>query len=276
MKSSIRPIIYRVSFLFLFLVYAPSVYANPPPALDALASSPVIFTVTLSNGSTNADVTALQHILTDKGFYTGPITGHFGLLTAIAVEKFQTTHVIAANGIVGPLTRKALNNLDPNLATSPTITPTPQSSVTQSQLDTQLNALRELIISSTGNLANTLSSGGGGPIQNVYQEIANSQKIDSLANTTITNPTITGGTTCVTPQQFAAMVAASGQLASPSPTVAPAPSDIQATSTTAIATSTPPDSNSLQNVASTTPDSMASSTRPIDDNTPIGTTTPTR
>ena len=152
------------------------------------------FAGTLSSGSTSSDVTALQTLLTEQGFYAGPITGHFGLLTSTAVEKFQKAHGITANGIVGPLTRKALNNLDPttnataNSAITLTTTPA-QSFVTQADLDTQLNALRTFIISSTGKL----SSGSGGPIANVYQEIANSQKIDNLANVTITNPTITGG-----------------------------------------------------------------------------------
>ncbi len=40
---------------------------------------------------------------------------------------------------------------------------------------------------------NGLSSGGGGSITNVYQQIASSQRIDNLSGTRITNPTITGG-----------------------------------------------------------------------------------
>ena len=80
--------------------------------------------------------------------------------------------------------------------------------------------------------------------------------------------TLCVGTTCVTPQQFQAMVAASGQIASPPPIVAPAASDVQATSTNA--TSTLTDSNSLQSdvASTTTPDTLSDSTD-IASSTPV-------
>ncbi len=63
----------------------------------------------LNIGSQDAQVTALQQRLTADGFYSGPITGYFGALTKIAVQKFQSAHGITAKGYVGPSTRAALN-----------------------------------------------------------------------------------------------------------------------------------------------------------------------
>ncbi|MDR3582161.1 MAG: peptidoglycan-binding domain-containing protein [Candidatus Pacebacteria bacterium] len=67
------------------------------------------FTSFLSTGSTGTQVTNLQNYLTQKGFYSGPVTGYFGSLTAVAVAKYQTAHGISAVGYVGPGTRAALN-----------------------------------------------------------------------------------------------------------------------------------------------------------------------
>ncbi|HEX4104492.1 MAG TPA: peptidoglycan-binding protein [Candidatus Paceibacterota bacterium] len=67
------------------------------------------FTQFLGVGSENADVTALQQYLTNKGFYTGPITGFYGTETEAAVEQYQSAHGIDPVGYVGPSTRAALN-----------------------------------------------------------------------------------------------------------------------------------------------------------------------
>jgi hypothetical protein len=68
-----------------------------------------VFTLFLSAGSTGTQVTDLQNYLTAKGFYSGPVTGYFGTLTAAAVKKYQTAHGISSVGYVGPGTRAALN-----------------------------------------------------------------------------------------------------------------------------------------------------------------------
>jgi hypothetical protein len=73
------------------------------------ATSLYDFTTFLGVGSTGAAVTALQRQLTADGFYAGPITGTYGLLTEAAVEKFQSAHGISPKGYVGPGTRAALN-----------------------------------------------------------------------------------------------------------------------------------------------------------------------
>ena len=67
------------------------------------------FTESLSAGSQDAQVTALQERLAALGFYSGPITGFYGTLTEDAVMKYQTAHGIAPVGYVGPSTRTALN-----------------------------------------------------------------------------------------------------------------------------------------------------------------------
>lgn len=67
------------------------------------------FTEFLGVGSENAQVTELQQYLTEKGFYSGPITGYFGSETEEAVMKYQAAHGIEQAGYVGPGTRAALN-----------------------------------------------------------------------------------------------------------------------------------------------------------------------
>lgn len=68
------------------------------------------FTGFLSLNSKGAEVTLLQQKLTALGFYSGDITGFYGLLTQQAVMKYQTAHGITATGYVGPSTRAALNS----------------------------------------------------------------------------------------------------------------------------------------------------------------------
>lgn len=62
-----------------------------------------IFTKTLRFGSRGIDVKKLQEKLNVK------IDGIFGSITQNAVEKFQSSHGLVPDGIVGPLTNKELN-----------------------------------------------------------------------------------------------------------------------------------------------------------------------
>ncbi|MGC9599104.1 MAG: peptidoglycan-binding domain-containing protein [Minisyncoccia bacterium] len=79
---------------------------------QVLGAAAFNFTMTLSLGSRNGDVTALQTLLTEQGFYTGPITGYFGPLTQAAVKAFQQKYGMSATGLVGSLTRAQLNGLN--------------------------------------------------------------------------------------------------------------------------------------------------------------------
>lgn len=53
----------------------------------------------------NNEVILLQQFLTEKGFYTGPITGNFYELTEAAVKRFQSAAGVPATGYFGPLSR---------------------------------------------------------------------------------------------------------------------------------------------------------------------------
>jgi peptidoglycan hydrolase-like protein with peptidoglycan-binding domain len=63
---------------------------------------------TLQLGSSGQAVTNLQNRLRTLGFYTGPVTGYYGDLTAAAVRDFQRSRGIQVNGIAGPQTQTAL------------------------------------------------------------------------------------------------------------------------------------------------------------------------
>ena len=78
-------------------------------AVGANTAPTTVFTEFLGVGSQNAQVTALQQQLTRDGFFSGPVSGYYGVLTEAAVEKFQTAHGISPKGYIGPSTRAALN-----------------------------------------------------------------------------------------------------------------------------------------------------------------------
>ncbi|MHB1089446.1 MAG: hypothetical protein ACYC19_11885, partial [Acidimicrobiales bacterium] len=66
------------------------------------------------------------------------------------------------------------------------------SKSTSESYDALQKQIADLSISVNNRFAG-LSFGGGGNVTNIYQQIANSQRIDQLHNTVINNPTIHGG-----------------------------------------------------------------------------------
>ena len=58
---------------------------------------------TLAIGSTGANVTSLQHLLTSRGYSTAA-DGDFGSGTKAAVQAFQRSRGLTADGIAGPTT----------------------------------------------------------------------------------------------------------------------------------------------------------------------------
>jgi Putative peptidoglycan-binding domain-containing protein len=66
-------------------------------------------TKTLTQGSSGSAVTQLQTDLTTLGFYTNKIDGSFGPKTYNAVVNFQKSQGLKTDGIVGPITKAALN-----------------------------------------------------------------------------------------------------------------------------------------------------------------------
>ncbi|MCA0172784.1 peptidoglycan-binding protein [Bacillus sp. RAR_GA_16] len=64
---------------------------------------------TLYNGMSNSDVTELQNVLDDKGYFDyHTATGYFGNITEDGVRDFQRSAGIGVDGIVGPQTVSAL------------------------------------------------------------------------------------------------------------------------------------------------------------------------
>ena len=114
---------------------------------------------TLTLGSTGEAVTALQNILSEQGFFSGPITGYFGKITQGAVKAFQSAHGISPIGIVGPQTRAALNSLNSNGGMTDSARQTLIALLMQKlqQLYAQIAALTSTSTTSTSTTATTTS-----------------------------------------------------------------------------------------------------------------------
>jgi peptidoglycan hydrolase-like protein with peptidoglycan-binding domain len=91
------------------------------------SSAGFTFSVYLSPGSQGEGVTQLQTLLSKQGFFSGAPSGYYGPLTTAAVKKFQAAHGLDQLGVVGPLTRAALNASFSGSQTQ-TATSTPASS----------------------------------------------------------------------------------------------------------------------------------------------------
>ena len=81
-------------------------------------------------------VVQIQTVLTEYGYYTGPIDGDYGANTQAAVEKLQTDLGVTADGRFGAETVDAFNKavadgtLKPVTATTPTTTTTTSATST--------------------------------------------------------------------------------------------------------------------------------------------------
>lgn len=67
------------------------------------------FVTLMKMGLRGAEVTELQTLLKELGYYKGPITGYFGPLTRSALMAYQRAHGIEATGNVGVKTLASLN-----------------------------------------------------------------------------------------------------------------------------------------------------------------------
>lgn len=99
------------------------------------------FTQTLQVGSQGNEVKLLQDTLRNEGVFNQISTGYFGTMTKTAVIAFQKKYGILQTGIVGPLTRNKLNNLNNT---------TMNVSMTQAGNYTSLIAFTVLILNNNG------------------------------------------------------------------------------------------------------------------------------
>lgn len=87
-------------------------------------------------------VIQIQTVLTEYGYYTGPIDGDYGANTQAAVKKLQTDLGVTADGRFGAETVDAFNKavadgtLEPVAATTPTTTSTTTTTTTTSTTPT--------------------------------------------------------------------------------------------------------------------------------------------
>ena len=65
-------------------------------------------TTTEPSAETTAAVTELQQVMTDLGYYDGPIDGVYGDATTEGVKKMQTDLGVTADGVYGAETHDAL------------------------------------------------------------------------------------------------------------------------------------------------------------------------
>jgi peptidoglycan hydrolase-like protein with peptidoglycan-binding domain len=87
---------------------AAMVKPKPVHGIVRASASTSVFTRTLRQGESGADVKTLQTWLTDVG-YTVPSTGYFGSMTKAAVIQFQTAQTLSpVTGVVGRATAAAL------------------------------------------------------------------------------------------------------------------------------------------------------------------------
>lgn len=101
------------------------------------------FTRALSIGATGSEVTELQTVLKNQGYFTVTPTGYFGPATAAAVTSFQKANNLEPIGSIGPLTRTLLNQIvnkgdagssGGSGTSNPSTTPTPNSGGTPSMI----------------------------------------------------------------------------------------------------------------------------------------------
>lgn len=95
MKS--KKVVHALVVLLTLVILATPVLANE-------------YTSTLQFGYRGEDVSKLQQILNQKGYYNYYIDGIYGKITEKAVINFQIDHQIRIDGIVGPETQRTLYN----------------------------------------------------------------------------------------------------------------------------------------------------------------------
>ncbi len=74
------------------------------------ASAKYTFTMNLALGARGSEVSALQRVLREQGYFKGSVTGYFGPATKVALIRFQKAKGLAPYlGTLGSVTREVLN-----------------------------------------------------------------------------------------------------------------------------------------------------------------------
>ena len=105
----------------------PTAVPTPTPTpVPTVAISPNPEYKTVSFGDKGENVLALQQGLAKYGYYSGDMDGRFGNQTRQAVELFQYSHGLAADGIAGKNTLTVLYDSNQVRYAKPTPTPSPE------------------------------------------------------------------------------------------------------------------------------------------------------
>jgi peptidoglycan hydrolase-like protein with peptidoglycan-binding domain len=88
---------------------SPSVAPSAPATPSTAATTPAPKPQKLKTGAKGAKVLALQHRLTELGYWNGKADGTFGSLTQQAIYALQKAAGLGRDGVVGPKTQKALD-----------------------------------------------------------------------------------------------------------------------------------------------------------------------
>lgn len=102
-----------VALILIFFMIA-SIAATAIPITTVQASKHVSAGTILKYGANNNDVWDLQYRLQILGFYNASVDGKFGRQTETAVRQFQQKYGLTVDGIVGPVTWKALKRVSVN------------------------------------------------------------------------------------------------------------------------------------------------------------------
>ncbi|MFZ2522898.1 MAG: helix-turn-helix domain-containing protein, partial [Minisyncoccia bacterium] len=117
------------------------------------------------------------------------VVNNIATTTKSTVTPTPTLKSSTPNNQVAVSTTKVINNTNVIERTVERVITQP-SDITASYLELKLQELNNSILAKLYSL----STGTGGNVTNIYQQIANSQRIDQLTNTVINTPTINGGT----------------------------------------------------------------------------------
>jgi peptidoglycan hydrolase-like protein with peptidoglycan-binding domain len=88
---------------------SPSVSPSAPSTPSTPATKPAPKPQKLKTGAKGAKVLAVQHRLTELGYWNGKADGTFGSLTQQAIYALQKAAGLSRDGVVGPKTQKALD-----------------------------------------------------------------------------------------------------------------------------------------------------------------------